>query len=117
MAPADFVTGVARRNSFARPFEVEDMAIKRASLFTNWRHALAFWAGSGGGGGRRPTAPSHALDGANHGFRLVGMPMDTGMLVGMGLIIVGVGGAAYGLLPPPPNHAASDSSGHRSTRR
>lgn len=37
--------------------------------------------------------------GRNMGFRLVGMPMDTGMLVGMGLIILGVIVAGYGLLP------------------
>jgi MFS transporter, putative metabolite:H+ symporter len=33
------------------------------------------------------------------GFRLAGMPMDPGMLVGMALIVVGVIAAAYGLLP------------------
>lgn len=32
-------------------------------------------------------------------YRLAGMPMDTGMLVGMGLIVVGTLVAAYGLLP------------------
>jgi putative MFS transporter len=32
-------------------------------------------------------------------FRLAGMPMGNGMLVGMGLIIFGVAAAAYGLLP------------------
>jgi putative MFS transporter len=33
-------------------------------------------------------------------YRLAGMPMDTGMLIGMGLIIAGTGATAYGLLPP-----------------
>jgi putative MFS transporter len=33
------------------------------------------------------------------GFRLAGMPMDPGMIFGMGLIIGGVAIAAYGLLP------------------
>ena len=33
------------------------------------------------------------------GFRLAGTPMDTGMLVGMALIVGGLGLAAYGLLP------------------
>jgi MFS transporter, putative metabolite:H+ symporter len=33
------------------------------------------------------------------GFRLAGMPMDLGMLAGMGFIVVGIGVAAYGLLP------------------
>jgi len=37
------------------------------------------------------------------GYMLAGMPMDTGMLFGMGAIIVGVALAAYGLLPQPPD--------------
>ncbi len=37
--------------------------------------------------------------GRNLGFRLAGMPMDKGMIAGMGLIILGVAAAAYGLLP------------------
>ncbi len=38
--------------------------------------------------------------GRDNGFALAGMPMDSGMLVGMGLIIGGLAVAAYGLLPP-----------------
>jgi len=37
--------------------------------------------------------------GRKTGFRLAGMPMDMGMLLGMGLIVLGVIAAAYGLLP------------------
>src|SRR5262245_25668780 len=37
--------------------------------------------------------------GRNMGFRLAGMPMDTGMLAGMGLIALGIIVAGYGLLP------------------
>jgi putative MFS transporter len=33
------------------------------------------------------------------GFRLAGMPMDPGMLVGMALIVVGIGVTGFGLLP------------------
>ena len=33
------------------------------------------------------------------GYRLVGMPMDDGMTIGMGLIVIGTAVAAYGLLP------------------
>lgn len=33
------------------------------------------------------------------GYRMVGMPMDAGMLWGMALIVLGAGVAAYGLLP------------------
>jgi len=32
-------------------------------------------------------------------YRLVGMPMDSGMIVGMALIVLGVLAAGYGLLP------------------
>ena len=39
------------------------------------------------------------LMGRDMGYRLYGMPMGTDMYVGMALIIVGVGVAAYGLLP------------------
>jgi putative MFS transporter len=39
------------------------------------------------------------LMGADDGFRLVDMPMDAEMLVGMALIVVGIAVAAYGLLP------------------
>lgn len=38
------------------------------------------------------------------GFRLAGMPMDPGMLIGMGLIVAGVAVAGYGLLPKAPPH-------------
>jgi putative MFS transporter len=39
------------------------------------------------------------LMGADNGFKLAAMPMDTEMLVGMALIVIGIGVAAYGLLP------------------
>jgi MFS transporter, putative metabolite:H+ symporter len=44
-------------------------------------------------------APMFWMARGNH-FMLAGMPMDSGMLGGMGLIIAGCGIAAYGLLPP-----------------
>ena len=37
--------------------------------------------------------------GRETGFRLEGMPMDSGMLLGMFLIVAGIGVSAYGLLP------------------
>lgn len=39
------------------------------------------------------------LMGRHTGWHLAGMPMDTGMLAGMALIVLGVLAAAYGLLP------------------
>ena len=72
---------------------------RQTSLFSEWHHMFAFWSGSA------MVAIGVALHlpmfwmGRKMGFRLVGMPMDTGMLVGMGLIILGIAAAAYGLLP------------------
>lgn len=37
--------------------------------------------------------------GRDMGFRMVGMPMDSGMIAGMYLIVAGIAVAAYGLLP------------------
>ena len=48
--------------------------------------------------------------GRNTGFRLAGMPMDNGMLAGMGLIVLGVAAAAYGLLPRQPSQASRELS-------
>ncbi len=45
--------------------------------------------------------------GRSMGFHLADMPMDVPMILGMGLIIVGVGVAGYGLLPRKPTAAAA----------
>src|SRR5579864_3945553 len=72
---------------------------RKTSLFAGWHQMFAFWSGSA------MVATGVALHlpmfwmGRKVGFRLVGMPMDTGMLAGMGLIILGVAATAYGLLP------------------
>jgi len=72
---------------------------QKTSLFAGWHRMLAFWSGSA------MVAMGVALHlpmfwmARKMGFRLVDMPMDTGMLVGMGLIILGVAATAYGLLP------------------
>ncbi|HVW07907.1 MAG TPA: MFS transporter [Bryobacteraceae bacterium] len=69
------------------------------SLFADWRHSLSFWVGSLmvaiGVGLHVPMF----LMGRNIHYRLAGMPMGTPMLIGMFLIILGVGAAAWGLLP------------------
>jgi putative MFS transporter len=60
---------------------------------------LAFWAGSAMvSTGVVLHLPMFLMGRTTH-FRLVGMPMSIGMLIGMGLIVAGVGFAAYGLLP------------------
>lgn len=72
---------------------------RKTSLFAAWHQMLAFWSGSA------MVAIGVALHlpmfwmGRKMGFRLVDMPMDTGMLVGMGLIVLGIAATAYGLLP------------------
>jgi putative MFS transporter len=71
----------------------------RTSLFARWHNMFAFWCGSlmvtVGVGLHLPMF----WMGRKMGFRLVGMSMDTGMLVGMALIVLGIIAAAYGLLP------------------
>lgn len=71
-----------------------------ASLFSSWTHALAFWIGSAGVAAGVLLHIPMFLMGRHTGYRLVGMPMGTGMLIGMGLIVLGIGAAAYGLFPP-----------------
>lgn len=74
----------------------------KRSLFADWRHSLSFWMGSlmvaTGVGLHLPMF----LMGRNTHYRLAGMPMGTPMLIGMFLIILGVGAAAWGLLPGKP---------------
>jgi putative MFS transporter len=44
------------------------------------------------------------------GFRLAGMPMDVGMMIGMGLIVAGLAATMWGLIPQDHPHAlASDA--------
>jgi MFS transporter, putative metabolite:H+ symporter len=73
--------------------------MNRKTLFAQWYKMAAFWCGSA------MVAAGVALHlpmfwmGRNMGFRLAGMPMGSGMLAGMALIVVGIVAAAYGLLP------------------
>src|SRR5258708_32487907 len=68
-------------------------------LFADRRSSLAFWIGSAVVSiGVVLHLPMFWM--ARHsGFILAGMPMDAGMLLGMGLIIGGIAATAYGLLP------------------
>ncbi len=69
------------------------------SLFSSWNHAFAFWIGSAAvTAGVILHVPMFWM-GRTTGFRLAGMPMDTGMLAGMGLIVAGFAATAFGLLP------------------
>lgn len=69
------------------------------SLFASPAKRAAFWLGSA------MVAAGVALHlpmfwmGRLTGWRLVGMPMDNGMLAGMALIVAGIVAAAFGLLP------------------
>lgn len=76
------------------------------TLFASTWNALAFWCGT------LMVSTGVALHlpmfwmGRNMHFRLAGMPMDNGMLVGMGLIIGGFVAAGFGLRPPHRLHTA-----------
>lgn len=69
------------------------------------RNALAFWFGCViVTAGVVLHVPMYLM-GADMGYVLVGMPMDAEMYWGMALIVVGIGFAAFGLLPrQPPQH-------------
>lgn len=82
---------------------------RKASLFSSWNHAVAFWSGSAAVAAGVLLHVPMLWMGRNTGFRLVGMPMDRGMVVGMALITLGVIAAAYGLQPGRPGHAAHGS--------
>ena len=82
---------------------------RKASLFASWQKMLAFSAGSAMvATGVGLHVPRFLMGRYTH-YRLVGMPMSMGMLIGMGLIILGVGAAAYGLLPNGPHHRMTDA--------
>jgi len=72
---------------------------RNCHLFTSWHNLVAFWTGS------IMVAIGVALHlpmflmGRHTGWRLVGMPIDNGMLMGMAFIVLGIGATAYGLLP------------------
>src|SRR5271154_5744936 len=73
---------------------------RQSSMFARWHNMLAFWCGSAMvASGVALHLPMFWMGRKMH-FKLVGMPMTTGMYVGMALIILGVLAAAYGLLPP-----------------
>ncbi len=68
-------------------------------MYTERKSAVAFWLGSLIVCAGVVLHIPMFLMGRDIGYRLAGMPVDTGMLIGMGLILVGFAAAAYGLLP------------------
>jgi MFS transporter, putative metabolite:H+ symporter len=83
---------------------------KRRAVFAGLGHLTAFWGGS------VMVVIGVALHlpmfwmGRMNGFRLVGMPMGIGMLVGMALIVLGVIATGFGLLPPSRHERTSFGS-------
>ena len=72
---------------------------RKLSLFAGRQKSLAFWAGSAMVvTGVILHLPMFWMGRTIH-FRLAGMPMSSGMLTGMALIVFGVALAAYGLVP------------------
>lgn len=72
---------------------------QKASLFSSWKHAFAFWGGSVAVTIGVLLHIPMFLMGRNTHYQLAGMPMGTGMLIGMGLIVAGFIATAYGLIP------------------
>lgn len=72
---------------------------REGSLFSSRSHAFAFWSGCVAvTAGVVLHLPMFLMSRVDH-YRMAGMPMDNGMLVGMGLIVAGFAATAYGLLP------------------
>lgn len=72
---------------------------RKASLFSSWGHAFAFWGGCVAVTiGVLLHIPMFLMGRSTH-YKLAGMPMDMGMVIGMGLIVAGFGATAYGLIP------------------
>jgi len=83
---------------------------RNASLFSSASHAAAFWIGSAAvTAGTLLHLPMFWM-GRHTGFRLADMPMDTGMTAGMGLIVLGILAAGYGLRPQRPSGAVAAAS-------
>lgn len=72
---------------------------QKGSLFSGPRRAFAFWVGCVAVTVGVLLHLPMFLMGRNTHWNLAGMPMDTPMLIGMGLIVTGFGATAYGLLP------------------
>ncbi len=71
----------------------------KLSLFASRRRALAFWLGCAGVAIGVLLHLPMFIESADMGYRMAGMPMDPGMIVGMALIVGGIVLASYGLLP------------------
>ena len=80
--------------------------MRKALLFADSAHAFAFWVGCAAVTvGVLLHIPMFLMGRPMH-YRLAGMPMGTGMLIGMGLIIAGTLATAFGLLPPRKDKSA-----------
>ncbi|HET7103956.1 MAG TPA: hypothetical protein VFI20_07695, partial [Terracidiphilus sp.] len=65
--------------------------MRKGSLFADASHAFAFWSGSVAVTvGVLLHIPMFLMGRYTH-YRLAGMPMGTGMIIGMGLIVAGIG--------------------------
>lgn len=69
------------------------------SVLADRRHLWAFWLGCAIATAGVALHLPMFLMARDMGYRLAGMPMDAGMLAGMGLIVIGIVVAGYGLLP------------------
>lgn len=80
-------------------------------------HPFAFWSGVVGIVAGVLSHIPMFMHAASTGYKMVGMPMDNIMLVGMGCIVVGVLLAWYGLSPGPITHSVDNPHAAQSTMR
>lgn len=78
---------------------VSEKVQRARSGAVTFHHPVAFWFGVAAvTGGVLLHIPMYLM-GQDNGYRLVGMPMDNGMLFGMVAIIIGLCASLYGLYP------------------
>ena len=95
------MTAAAEATTLAAPYRI----------FSDRRSLWAFWAGCAiVTAGVALHLPMYWMA-RDMGFRLAGMPMDSGMIGGMALIVAGIGVAGYGLLPKRAAAAPAQAAG------
>src|SRR5919197_2327916 len=77
-----------------------------------FRDRRAFWCGTAAVVAGVALHLPMFLDARDMDYRLVGMPVDPGMLAGMGLIMGGLALAAYGLVPARSARRRDDAAAH-----
>jgi putative MFS transporter len=78
------------------------------SLFASTTKALLFWVGCAAVAAGVGLHIPMFLECADMGYRMAGMPMGSGMMIGMGLIVLGIVVTGYSLMPERGSESGAD---------